>query len=151
MSTRGMIARLGVQPGTIVGRYHHFDSYPDGLGRALWNAYHDYFHKNLWAMMKFLIDDHPAGWSTIVESDFNLAPGYYDKDQPVKIFGPLCYCHGHSHSLDRSIAPLQLEDMQNLDYAYVLDNQVMVILDYGNVIAEIDLNSNEPNWRKYIQ
>jgi hypothetical protein len=39
MSTRGCIARLtGSQPWQFRGVYHHWDSYPSGLGRALFRG-----------------------------------------------------------------------------------------------------------------
>lgn len=74
MGTRGVIAR---QKGdSFEGRYHHWDSYPTGLGSALWELAHNHFRDNLEEMLHVLIDEHPAGWSTIVGKDFSLAPGY---------------------------------------------------------------------------
>ncbi|MBI2851969.1 MAG: hypothetical protein HYX84_02530 [Chloroflexi bacterium] len=76
MSTRGAIAR---QKGdTFEGRYHHWDSYPTGLGKALWDVYHEQFQDNLDEMLRVLIDEHPAGWSSIVGKDFAVTPGYND-------------------------------------------------------------------------
>lgn len=73
MSTRGVIA---VQHGHgFKGRYHHFDSYPSGLGRTL------YYWANKMPrdkLIKLLIDEHPAGWSTIVGRDLTKEPGYVD-------------------------------------------------------------------------
>ena len=72
MSTRGVIARWS-KDGGFVGRYHHWDSYPSGLGKTLYE----------WAqrmpldrMLRLLLDEHPAGWSTIVGTDPTLEPGY---------------------------------------------------------------------------
>jgi hypothetical protein len=47
MSTRAVIARQTDpdDPGCWEGRYHHWDGYPSGLGRALWHAYHSIFIK----------------------------------------------------------------------------------------------------------
>lgn len=81
MSTRGAILR--VEPdGRLFGRYHHFDAYPDGLGKTLWNLYHgaeknsERFKGDLAGLIKMLIDDHPAGWSTINGADWAYEPGY---------------------------------------------------------------------------
>jgi hypothetical protein len=88
MATRGAIARLerrdseGVPP-AFVGAYHHWDSYPTGLGRTLWALYHGHFQKNMEAMLQTLIDDHPAGWSSILTSDFTKAPGFVETCFPV--------------------------------------------------------------------
>ena len=70
MSTRGAIARGDATKWT--GVYHHGDSYPTTLGRTLWALYHGHFRGDQDAMMNHLIDDHPAGWSTIVDRDFGL-------------------------------------------------------------------------------
>lgn len=79
MSTRGVIARKSGDG--FVGRYHHWDSYPSGLGRTLYQ----------WAqrmprdrMIHLLIDEHPAGWSTIVGSNLCLVPSYVDVNNPER-------------------------------------------------------------------
>ena len=74
MGTRGAIVRA--TPDGFRGRYHHWDSYPEGLGQALWKAYHEDFKRDLPRMLRTLIDEHPAGWSSIVNVDWNLEPGY---------------------------------------------------------------------------
>jgi hypothetical protein len=82
MSTNGIIARP--KGDGWEGRYHHWDSYPSGLGKALWSAYHERFARNLHFMTKVLIDQHPAGWSTIISSAREdrlrcfRSPGYAD-------------------------------------------------------------------------
>jgi hypothetical protein len=77
MSTRGAIVRFTNGEITeFAGRYHHWDSYPRSLGATLWKLYHGHFQKDLKAMLQFLIDDHPAGWSTINNKDFALETGY---------------------------------------------------------------------------
>jgi hypothetical protein len=77
MSTRGSIGRwVGGNPVRFFSVYHHWDSYPSGLGKTLWDLYHGYFKEDLEAMLKVLIDDHPAGWSSINGADFNLPAGY---------------------------------------------------------------------------
>ena len=129
MSTRGVIARLvgapsvdaplGAQSPQFFGRYHHWDSYPSGLGQTLWELYHEQFQRNLEAMTRTLIDEHPAGWSTINGADFRLTAGFTEpvagfaptgnsvegESQPVEDNSqkeaassqgvrPECYCHG---------------------------------------------------------
>ncbi len=85
MSTRGVIARATKD--VFEGRYHHWDAYPDGLGKTLYGLFSGHFKGDLEAMLKFLLDDHTAGWSTINNRDFTLEAGF---DGP----GPNCYCHG---------------------------------------------------------
>lgn len=73
MSTRSVIARKTEQG--FEGVYHHWDGYPAGLGRTLYQAYNGYFGRDLDKMLAFLIDQHPAGWSTINGADWNLPAG----------------------------------------------------------------------------
>ncbi len=102
MATRGAIARLThVLPLHWAGRYHHWDGYPTGLGKGLWELFHGYFGCDVDRMLGVLIDEHPAGWSTILGADFRLKPGWgtaSDNDANAKVeeqgCNPCCYCHG---------------------------------------------------------
>jgi hypothetical protein len=87
MGTRGGIVRI-TGDGTFKGRYHHWDSHTYSLGAELWTLYRERHKKNLEAMLVELIDNHPGGWSTIVEKDWSQPPGYNEKQAPQ------CYCHG---------------------------------------------------------
>ena len=107
MSTRGCIAR-STGEGTFKGVYHHWDGYPTALGATLWKLYHGHFKRDLGGMLTFLIERHPAGWSTINNADFKLPAGYQeakyrkkrngddDYSKPIP-HGPVCYCHGGRH------------------------------------------------------
>ena len=108
MSTNGIIAR-STGEGTFEGRYHHWDSYPNGLGVALVELYRGHFQRDLSRMLQVLLDKHPAGWSTIVHKDFKLKPGFTNvaqrpegvsigefQNQPLNR-RPQCYCHGVRH------------------------------------------------------
>ena len=81
MSTRGVIARQNSNGG-FTGVYHHWDSYPTGLGVTLWKLYHHHF-RDIDKMVHTLIDDHPAGFSTIVGKDFTLPVGYNEFDKRI--------------------------------------------------------------------
>ena len=106
MSTRGAIARLDrMEPPHFTGRYVHWDCYPTGLGAALWDLYHGHFARDLDAMLKVLIDEHPAGWSSLCGCDFSSAPGFREKGatsacpqaRDEALDAPQCYCHGDRH------------------------------------------------------
>ncbi len=102
MATRGAIARLtSVLPLQWAGRYHHWDSYPDGLGQELWKLYHGHFAQDLERMLKELLDEHPAGWSNLSSLDLErgLANALMTDDplDPPGRSGPNCYCHGERH------------------------------------------------------
>ena len=110
MATRGAIARLTcVLPLRWAGRYHHWDSYPDGLGRELWKLYHGPFGGDLDRMLQVLLDEHPAGWSSLsgfdpAPSSPGTSPGLEqglanalltgDPLDPSRGSGLNCYCHG---------------------------------------------------------
>ncbi|MGH9641828.1 MAG: hypothetical protein ACRD3Q_05335 [Terriglobales bacterium] len=75
MSTRSIIARATGE-GTFKGVYHHWDGYPTGLGKYFVELLAGLFAGDLSRMLRAPIDDHPAGWSTVVGKDFSLKPGY---------------------------------------------------------------------------
>lgn len=164
MSTRSVIARATGEM-RFEGRYHHFDGYPEGLGKGLWDAYHGHFQQDLGRMLKFLIDDHPAGWSTILGADLKLKPGYTDyrtEDEGKRRAS--CYCHGGRHE---EAQPIVHDEKSNaadsdLEWAYVFElvdgetPQMHVLMqesdsdkgisphwvDAGTVL----LNEEEPDW-----
>jgi len=140
MSTPGCIARK-TKDG-FEGRYHNFDSYPEGLGKALYGVRNGYFKKNTEAMLKYLIDDHPAGWSSIVQRDFNKKAGF-DGD------GPLCYCHGTRNEDEQLITE---EDAESYLYVYAFEDNIMhimgVVKGKWKSVKKIDMDKKEPNWNK---
>lgn len=86
MSTRAAIARPTSNEGEAIsfaGTYHHWDGYPTGLGSTLFELYRGHFNRDLDAMLKFLIDDHPGGWSTINGKDLSLPPGFTEMKSGV--------------------------------------------------------------------
>lgn len=137
MGTRGIIARPTPGDG-FEGRYHHWDSYPTGLGATLYRLANGHFAHDYQRMVATLIDDHPAGWSTINDSNFDLEPGFGDAnvDKVLKPDGtidwdatdailariqqPRCYCHGER---SKDAAPLLTHDGHDggAEYAYVID------------------------------
>ncbi len=129
MSTRGLIGKIDAD-GIAIFRYHHFDSYPDGLGKSLYDLYNGFFRRDLQGMKRVLLDEHCA-WSSIIAADFSLSPGfsswdskrypnYNDYEQSSSGKRPHCYCHG-----ERSEGPYDFITQDNArtwaEYAYVLD------------------------------
>lgn len=161
MSTNGCILRK-TESGAS-GVYHHWDSNPTSLGKALWATLHGHFKGDLDKMLEFLIDQHPAGWSTICGKDFKLKPGYGDsmKGHPKDhgegfaaayakylklphIARPQCFCHGIRHE---SAQVITLAD--KLEWSYVFDSRVELLDVYNNsdLVASLPLNGPEPDWR----
>lgn len=165
MSTRGVIARH-TAPGQFAGRYHHFDAYPHGLGQALYRLYHEQFADDLPGMLAVLIDQHPAGWSSIMAADtldpadFSQPAGFpTDRSEPHP--GPLCYCHGGRAETGFLITE---RDATDAEFAYAIDavTQTMTLLvrvasldpttldDYVSwewlPIADIALDEPAPDW-----
>jgi len=90
-------------------------------------------------MLAFLIDQHPAGWSTINNADFTLPAAYQepkykkkrngntDYSKPVP-HGPVCYCHGARHEEPSLVTE---KDDCGMEWAYVfeVDKKLMHILE----------------------
>ena|SRR5438445_3466511 len=141
MSTRGLIARATGEA-RFKGVYHHWDSYPSGgLGETLVSLYRVHFGRDLQRMLEFLIDLHPAGWSTIVHKDFKLKPGYtmaglktpgfegtdaerktrWERYQAHPDYRrPQCYCHRDRHEEPQSFTEA---DDSDAVWAYVFDTE----------------------------
>ena len=126
MSTRSCIAR-STGEGRFTGVYHHWDGYPPSLGATLFRIYRRHFKQDLDAMLAFLIEQHPAGWSTINNADFTLPAGYQetkyrkkrngddDYSKPIP-HGPICYCHGGRH--EKALLVTEASDC-GMEWAYV--------------------------------
>lgn len=86
MSTRSLIA-IPIEDGTkAIGRYHHFDGYPTGVGLALIEAYRA--HKSSYIdLVDTLLFRHPAGWSNICGADWALDPGFLERNDPDRACG----------------------------------------------------------------
>ena len=114
MSTRSAIARR--KGDGFEGVYHHWDGNPETLGQTLWEMAQERGVKDLTAL---LIDQHPAGWSSINGADWTQEPGFTEAPDPDrKDHRPECFCHG-----DRS-EPADLlthEGDYGMEWAYVFD------------------------------
>lgn len=106
MSTRSVIARPVTREGGasgFTGVYHHWDGYPSGVGASLFAYRNGFFGGDTEAMLRYLVDEHPAGWSTINGKDLGRKPGFHEgmdgDDQPctvavttsaIEVDGPRC-------------------------------------------------------------
>lgn len=164
MSTRGMIARQNGEG--FEGVYHHFDSYPDGLGKTLWEQIQwrlqDESIEGVEKFVKILLDEHRAGWSSINEVDWSLAPGYGSK-------GPQCYCHGERSEPANELITESTANWLFIEWAYVIDieKQTFTIVEgcqrngignnkssdgYGyKIINTFPFSGEEPNWSKLTE
>lgn len=154
MSTRGVIAR---KTGSgFRGVYHHWDGYPSGLGKYLFELRWRRFKGDTQKMLKFLIDEHPNGWSSIGNY---LKSGRVGKDD--------YYAKGNE-------SPAMTEKNSSgsgVEYAYVFAGDTMEIWStytetskgtqkmigmFGmgdekaswKAIAKVNLNGQEPDWEK---
>lgn len=155
MSTRAHIARL-TGPDDWVGVYHHFDGYPSGLGAALFEMYRGHFARDLKVMLRWLIDDHPAGWSCVIDCDLSLEPGYVPMEAEQTHEGHTrarCYCHGMRSEPPMPVSPRRAAWAE---WAYVFDDaatmHIYVANDAAGVgvwwrrVASIALNGPAPDW-----
>src|SRR5260370_27357417 len=119
MSTRAVIGRTTGSEGEFAGVYSHWDGYPTALGRSLFQMLHGHFHHDLAAMLKTVIDVHPAGWSILVDRDWKKKPGY-PKDP--RSDAPASYCHETRHDKPQDFTHEDLkEDHAGLQVLYILD------------------------------
>jgi hypothetical protein len=98
VSTRSVIARPTPEGG-FSGRYCHYDGYPAHQGRVLFDAVTGHFDGDPDAACRYLIDEHPAGWS-VLYGDFAAPPGYRTGHNPDDLRNQ-CYCHGDRHERPR--------------------------------------------------
>lgn len=142
MSTRSVIARK-TETG-FKGRYHHWDGYPTALGATLFNLLNEHFKRDLGAMLKTLLDDHPAGWSTINEADFTQEPGY------GIVGAPCCYCHGERSENGNELTEANAQAC-GCEWAYVFDGTTMLVLssyhpEGGKMIGMFGCGNPEAKW-----
>ena len=168
MSTRGCIARLRRKvPLEFEGVYHHWDSYPSGLGRTLFHLRNADFARDTEAMLRALIDQHPAGWSTVNGATFSKTPNAGNNGPQVEGTDgtPKCYCHGGRNEQSWSVTQRNAAG-SGVEYAYAFAGSIMLVIGsycsdgekmigmFGSgddeavwrVIAEIDLDGSEPDW-----
>lgn len=141
MGTRGVIAERHGQ--SWRGRYHHWDSYPTGLGKSLWHVIPGVFGGNLEVALNFLLRQHTS-WSTIQGADWTKEAGYiedakcrkcgkkYESGHEEKTghkfewprssdSGPKCHCHGSRN--EKSGKYITEGDDCGVEWAYVLDKK----------------------------
>lgn len=177
MATRSIIAFAmdSAHPDKWVGRYHHSDGYPSGLGRYLFGAFKNHFQGDIRAAYKLLFEDHPAGFSCLLGCNLSLPAGYVNDRESLYEKGPdgradwfkpiphgaICYCHGDRHE---DAAEYTHEDEPDLPYLYVFTNvgytvelrvfemQTLSSNAKGEdvytwvKIAALDMAGPEPNW-----
>jgi hypothetical protein len=82
MSTNGVIAMpKGLH--NFLGRYHHWDSYPAGLGVTLINGKNKYFSGDVRRMIEHFVINEKAGWSTVIAyNPAGPASWDYDHEKP---------------------------------------------------------------------
>jgi hypothetical protein len=148
MSTRACIARK--HGDGFLGVYHHWDGYPTGLGKTLWAAAHE---RPLPDLLRLLIDEHPAGWSTINGANLDLSPGFRELGDKVNFLDgerpAECYCHDDRHEEESSVT--ETDDM-GMEWAYVFDEEIgaMNVLkrigEDWTIRAVVPLDDPEPDW-----
>lgn len=169
MSTYGVIARRTATG--FIGRLHQNVGNPHILGKALYRLRNGHFGGDTAAMLRVLIDEHPAGWSDITDKDFALAPGfvamrpYLSWEQYLTLpdaSQPQCYCHGERN--DPPVTFTETHTPMDATFLYVID-EVSHIMDISLYrwpqfslpmgeperypIGSVDLDGPEPSWKRY--
>lgn len=163
MSTRSVIARKTARGWT--GRYHHNSGSPTDLGAELWRQIREEFKGDLGAMLSVLIDQHPAGWSSIFGAKWEHAPGYTEdrvelRKKGRKRWGEIqqrayraqCFCHGDRKDEGWAITKSQAHG--DLEWAYVIDEAARTLSVFHGVGGKLNwfpcgtfaLGGQEPDW-----
>jgi hypothetical protein len=157
MSTRCVIARVigPEQFGDIGGRFHCEDGYPSGVGKQLWKLYHEFFNGDMEAMQSVLLDEHPAGWYSIIR----------DWSEPIGFSvvgtgeGPQCFCHGEA-KLPGHLFNAYLSVRARCEFIYILITNPYDGLDIARLVYQGDdvewltaghvaFTAAEPNWEAF--
>jgi len=121
-------------------------------------------------MLRVLINQHPAGWSTINEKDFHLSPGfaafhhdanegetfhrdlYYQQKVSEDRRRPQCYCHGERREKAQILTSWPQATQYGAEYGYVLDEVSSSMTIYARTletwccIAVVELDGVEHDW-----
>ena len=146
MSTRSVIARPTPEGG-FRGTYCHYDGYPAHQGRVLFDAVTGHFAGDPDAACRYLIDEHPAGWS-VLHGDFTIPPGFQTDPDPQEQRNQ-CYCHGDRQEPPRPTLTDHTARGAFIDYAYVLETDRLRVLtnhaDEWQPVAE-PAWTERPDW-----
>lgn len=170
MSTRSVIARPVEGPSFAwEGRYHHSDGYPSGVGKTLWELLHGRFAGEESALLKVLLDDHPAGWSNIIDADWSQEPGFLNHRSPAegqtwaefsRTCRPQCYCHGARDEEGQDFITSEGDDW-GTEWCYVINlfDRTLTVrenVDYETggkerwrLKAVVPLDGPEPDWSTF--
>lgn len=141
MATRGVIARVGKHEGEFAGVYMHWGNNPMNRGPLLLKILREEFKGDLPKMLVALIDEHPAGWSSLEARQ--------------------CYCHPRrakdAEFRKRPPEPAQsfthkdvIKGEIDIEWVYIFDveKQRLIVRDVRHDAEGIvDLTSEEiPDW-----
>ncbi|HXA78710.1 MAG TPA: hypothetical protein VNV41_16365 [Candidatus Acidoferrales bacterium] len=140
MSTRSVIARAGKHEGEFAGIYSHWDGAPHSRGPLLWKIVHEEFKGDLKAALAYLIDKHPAGWSSLDNKNCYCHPSK-SKDANFKIRKPEpANILTHEHAV---------KGETDLEWGYIFDearNRMFVRDIRHDAESLIELSEPEPDW-----
>jgi hypothetical protein len=109
----------------FAGRYVHNDGQPALRVPLLLHLHAGPFAGDVDAMARFLIDDHPAGWSQL-GLDPHVDTGWINPYPPIGDDGFRCYCHGDRHDPPELITE-QEADPDWHEWTYMLTPQCLEI------------------------
>ncbi|MEV7600042.1 hypothetical protein AB0O91_21940 [Kitasatospora sp. NPDC089797] len=100
------------------GRYVTNDGHPADRIPQLLHLYHRAYRHDLDAMLDFLIDQHPAGWSQI-GTDPTADCGWINPCPPRGDRGFRCYCHGDRSEPEGLVTEVTADPLWD-EWIYVL-------------------------------
>lgn len=152
MSTHGAVG-ISIDNFNWTGKYVHYDCYPSGVGKTLFDAVQGPFRGNLQGLVNILMSSK-TGWSEIDQRDWSLSPIAYTSFQDNRFADYNEYLVYRNAQPNAPIMDYEdSADVSNLDlwgyYAYIFNvkQQTMTIYTpYNKTIAILDLTAPAPDW-----
>lgn len=102
----------------FAGRYVHNDGHPGMRMALLRDLYAGPFGRDLEAITRFLVDEHPAGWSQL-GPDPAVDTGWNNQRSSIGYRHFICYCHGDRHEEPHLLTENDADPLLN-ERVYVL-------------------------------
>lgn len=146
MAHRSAIARKNEGTG-FEGVFHQYCSHPHRLGARLFQMRRSHFNADTGEMLRFIIDEHPAGWCDLTAGDLDKPAGFRGE-------GPECYCCGKRNNPPEVACAENVLGDTDIEYLYLFEEGtpgIMIIMhqtEEGTRIVTVNLNEEEPCWER---
>jgi len=169
MSTRAVIAQR-TEGDKWEGVYNHFDGYPSGLGRKIWDNFQKIYagetqtpEADIKKFIEEVIKGHSGGWSTFPDACYCHTRGETDSDMRIDSENPDPLFHEYVYILNPEKKEMAILSSVNMTkdfkpngesdrHKVIGQNEWGKVVSYGTCsygykkIADINLLGEQPNW-----